>query len=257
MPSAALNLSIIMCTYNEIARIERALLEVTKFIETRPEKVEILVIDNCSTDGTKEFLAKYSHPKVRVLFNPQNLGKGGSIRKGISESQGEYFVIFDPDLEYTILDAFSCYDAIIKNGVEGVLGSRLIGKRIKYHYLANYVGVVFLTSIINSLFGSRLTDSATATKLFKTSFVKNIAFRCTGFDFDFELVTRVLKCGGSIIEIPAGYEPRTVAEGKKIKAVRDGMASLKIILEDWMIPKRTMLLCPAQTELKGCNESRI
>jgi dolichol-phosphate mannosyltransferase len=221
-----------MCSYNEIGRIEDSYNDLVESMKGRTEKVEVLFIDNGSTDGTREWLSSIVNPDVKVVFNETNLGKGGSIKKGISISNGEYVVIHDPDFEYRAADVWKCYDHAVKTGAAFVLGSRVLDDQIKYEYYINFLGVKLLTFLINFLYGCRLTDTATAMKLLKGDVIRGLRLNCNSFDLDFELVTRVARSGGSILEVPAEYYPRTVDEGKKIRAFHDGFMSLKLILKD-------------------------
>jgi glycosyltransferase involved in cell wall biosynthesis len=230
-----------MCAYNEIGRIEKSYEDLLESRKNRNEKIEILFIDNGSTDGTREWLQTITDPDVKLIFNETNLGKGGSIKKGIQLSEGKYVVIHDPDFEYRAADVWKCYDHAKETGAAFVLGSRILGDEVRYEYLANYLGVKFLSFVINVLYGCRLTDTATAMKLLDGDVIRSLSLRCNGFDLDFELVTRVARSGGRIVEVPAEYYPRTVAEGKKIKAIQDGLASLKVILKDRFVSRSSIL----------------
>jgi GT2 family glycosyltransferase len=234
------DLTIIMCSYNEIERIEVAFDDLFKSIEARPEKVEMLFLDNGSTDGTREWLRNIKNEDVTIIFNEKNLGKGGSVKKGIQLSTGKYIVIYDPDYEYRAADIWKSYDHAKKTGAAFVLGSRILNGQTLYHYYLNYLGVKFLTFLINTLYGCQLTDTATAIKLLNGDVIRNISLQSSGFDLDFELVTRVARMGGKILEVPAEYYPRTVAEGKKIRAIRDGLLSLKVILKNRFVSKKSI-----------------
>jgi dolichol-phosphate mannosyltransferase len=232
------DLTVIMCAYNEIERIGPALEEFFTSAQERPEVVEVIVVDNGSTDGTREFLKGMDEANPRVIFNETNLGKGGSIRKAISASTGRYVVIHDPDLEYKAADVWTLLDATKDANATMGLGSRVIGGNVSYEYFANYLGVRLLTWSINLLFGARLTDSATAMKMLEGDHARRMKLRCSGFDLDFELVTSTLRLGGTIIETRAEYSPRTVAQGKKLRAYKDGFAALRAILSDRFRAKR-------------------
>lgn len=236
-----IDLSFIMCSYNEKGRIEDSFRDLLESLSGRKEKVEVLFIDNGSTDGTREWLKEIRHPFVRVHMNERNLGKGGSIKKGLGLARGRFVVIHDPDYEYRAADVWKCYDHALKTDAAFVLGSRVLGQKAKYCYFINYLGVRVLTTILNLLYGCRLTDSATAMKLLRSDFIRKIRLECGGFDFDFELVTRVARAGGKIAEVPAQYFPRTVAQGKKIKPVQDGLAALRVILKDRFVPLTAVL----------------
>ena len=226
------DLTVIMCTYNEMGRIQRAVADLLEATRERPDTVETIIIDNCSTDGTREWLSTLTLPGFKIVFNDRNLGKGGSIKRGIELSRGEYVVIHDPDLEYLASDIWPLLDAAREDGATMALGSRMLGGNITYLYLPNYLGVVLLTKLINVLFGSHLTDVATATKLLKGEFARSLKLRSTGFDLDFEIVIRPLRLGQKIVERRVKYMPRTRAEGKKLRAWRDGLLALRVIIRD-------------------------
>lgn len=231
-------LTVIMCAYNEMGRIQVALDELRASMDGRADEVETIIVDNGSTDGTREWVASLDLPGVSMVLNETNLGKGGSIRKAIALSRGEYVVIHDPDLEYRAADVWHLLDAARTEQAAMVLGSRVLGGKVSYRYLANYLGVRFLTGVINALFGSRLTDAATAMKLLHGELARSLRLQSTGFDLDFELVVRVLRLGHRIEERRVAYSPRTRAEGKKLRAWRDGLLALRAILRDRLLPRR-------------------
>ena len=190
---------------------------------------EIIIIDNASNDGTKEWLESLSNEKVIKILNNKNIGKGGSIKKGINKAAGEYLIIFDPDQEYEIQSIWDCLNHLKKTDAMCVLGSRLLGEKI-YKYAINYYGVIFIQGN-KFLYRTSLTDTATAIKCFKSDFIKNVPLKSNGFNLDFELVCRTALSGGKIEEVSVNYFPRTKKEGKKIKAFKDGIQSLLVILE--------------------------
>lgn len=242
--SAIPDLTVIMCTFNEVERIGPALEEFFASAQERSERVEVIVVDNGSTDGTRELLEHVDENSVQVILNQENLGKGGSIRKAISASTGRHVVIHDPDLEYRAADVWKLLDATRDADAAMGLGSRVVGGNVSYEYFANYLGVRLLTWTINLLFGARLTDSATAMKMLDGDHARRMNLRCSGFDLDFELVTSTLRIGGTIIETRVEYSPRTVAQGKKLRAYRDGFAALSAILRDRIRAKRNFTLGP-------------
>jgi glycosyltransferase involved in cell wall biosynthesis len=143
-PNPVPDLTIIMCAYNEMGRIQPALEEVLLSLDGHSESVEIIVLDNCSTDGTREWLHGAKQPLVRVELNQSNLGKGGSIKKGIGMSRGCYVVIHDPDLGYRADDIWDLLDLAHQTRASLVLGSRVLGGHARYEYLHNYLGAWFL-----------------------------------------------------------------------------------------------------------------
>lgn len=229
-----------MCAYNETGRIQQALDEMLESLEGRLEAVEIIVLDNCSTDGTREWLGKLEHPLIRVELNEKNLGKGGSIKKGIGLSRGRYVVIHDPDLEYRTSDIWRLFDMACQNNASLMLGSRVLSGHIRYKYFQNYLGVLFLTRMINWLYDCQITDAATAMKLMDGNLARSLNLECSGFDLDFELVARFARLGEKIDEVSIDYRPRTKEEGKKIRWT-DGLLALKAIIRNRFIPKFRIL----------------
>jgi glycosyltransferase involved in cell wall biosynthesis len=171
---------------------------------------------------------------VRVFFHPRNLGKGASVRTGIAEASGDYFVIFDSDLEYEAADLPRMVAVILPGETVAVFGSRTLGGRKIYEYAENYWGVRFLTSVANLLFGGHLTDIAVGLKLVQLDVARSLNLSGGDFDLDFELPCKLLKRGYDIVEVPIAYHPRTAAQGKKLvglKAVQTGFQVLWIYLK--------------------------
>jgi len=225
-------LSIVMCVYNEQASVLPVLERVRQVQPIDAWEKEIIVVDNCSTDGTRELLRALDAPDVRVIFHERNRGKGASIRTGFREARGDYAVIQDADFEYDPADLTHFMAQAAETGAEAVFGSRTLGGRAIYKYRQNYWGVRGLTWLTNVLYGARLSDVAVGTKMVKRDVFHALDLRGDGFDLDFELPCKLLKHGYRIVELPISYTPRTVAEGKKIRAVRDGLRALRVILRE-------------------------
>ena len=212
-----MKLSIIVPVFNEESTIARVL-ETLAHIQF-PCAIEIIVVDDGSTDHTAECVALMNRDNVfKVHTSLINLGKGAAVRFGLEYAEGDYVVIQDADLELNPHDLLSLLACVMNEGAEVVFGSRFKGRRkgsAKVPWvtiLANRV----LTAYTNILFGSRLTDMATAYKLVKTDTMKRINLRCIGFEFDPEVTAKLLRLGCHIVEVPIDYEPRSVVEGKKI-----------------------------------------
>ncbi|MFQ5407972.1 MAG: glycosyltransferase family 2 protein [Anaerolineales bacterium] len=226
-----MKLSIVVCAYNECDTIEIVLDQIQQVDLGAGWSKEVIAVDNMSTDGTREILARRTWPDTRVIFNERNLGKGGSIRAAIDVFTGDYFVIQDADLEYhpnqlvRLVQAVQEYDAV------AVLGSRVLDGDARYHYWHAYLGVRVLSWLTNFLYGSHLTDVATAIKLVRADVLRQLNLVGSGFDLDFEIVNKLLLAGYSIHEVGLDYHPRTYAEGKKIR-VRDGLHGMWIIVRD-------------------------
>lgn len=228
-----MRLSIIICAYNERDSI-LAVLEGVQVVDLGSgwEK-EIIIVDNFSTDGTCELLqevAQRGDPTIKVIFHPRNLGKGSSIRTGYANATGEYTVIQDADFEYDPADLRLLLDKALSNGADAVFGSRTLGGKVIYKYVQNYWGNMFVTYVINWLFGGRLTDAGTATKLVRTESIEDLNLKGTHFDLDYELPCKLLRHGYRIDEVRVSYRPRTAAEGKKIRPW-DGLHALWGILK--------------------------
>ena len=227
-----IDLSIVICSLNEIGHISTSYEELLSAGTRRTEGYEVIFVDNGSSDGTREYLGSIHHNNVKVIFNEANLGKGGSIKRAIKESHGDYIVIHDPDGEYSGFDLWKLYDEAIINKADLVLGSRNLGGGAAYAYLANYWGVLALTALINTLYGSSISDAATAMKLMRGSLARAVKWECNGFDLDFEIVVRFLRLGAVVYERRVEYRPRSKADGKKLNAWRDGARSLVPIFRD-------------------------
>ena len=228
--------SIVCCLYNEKNILEQKFENFVNKVKTLPFKKEIIICDNFSTDGTTELLKKFEKNEdneFKYIFNEKNLGKGGSIKNAIANSTNEYIVIFDID-EYLLDDLIIGYE-ILKNDrtIDFLCGSRL-GENNKFIYKQNKYGVILLTKLINFLFKTNLTDSACAIKMFKRDIYNRLKIYCNQFDFEFELLCKFAKIRSSISEYKVEYLPRTVAEGKKLKAIKDGSMILKSIVMSYV-----------------------
>jgi glycosyltransferase involved in cell wall biosynthesis len=223
-------ISILCPVYNEISFIEEALTRLLQDLESCSDEYEVLVIDNCSTDGTESFLRNHSHENVHNIFNEKNIGKGGSVQKGIKHASGDIIAIFDLDLEYDSKDLVRILNSFDDLNSSLVLGSRRINQKI-YLYYTYYLGNVFLTKIINLFFRSKISDAATAIKVMKKNIFENIDLQNNGFALDFEIVCKILKTNSDVSEVPITYSPRSKAEGKKIRAISDGLSSLIVIIK--------------------------
>jgi glycosyltransferase involved in cell wall biosynthesis len=224
-----MRLSIIICCYNERQTILDAITQADGVDLGPGWEKEIIVVDNFSTDGTRELLQSVDLPGVRVIFHPRNLGKGTSVRTGISEASGDYFVIFDSDLEYEANDIPRMVAKIVPGETVAVFGSRTLGGRRIYKYAENYWGVRFLTSAANLFFGGHLTDIAVGLKLVRLDVARSLGLGGGDFDLDFELPCKLLKRGYDILEVPIAYHPRTAEQGKKLVGVKALQTGLQVL----------------------------
>lgn len=224
-------LSVIICCYNEQSTISDVI-AATKAVDLGQKwDREILIIDNCSTDGTKEILQQINDPEIKTFFHERNMGKGMSIRTGIANMSGDYMIIQDADAEYDPAEHVLFCRKADETNADAIFGSRVLGGDVQYEYAYAYLGVRFLTAVTNILFGGHLTDVATATKMVRSDVVQKLNLTTTDFNLDFELPDKILLAGHEIIEIPISYDPRTYAEGKKI-TTRDGFRALLTMIRD-------------------------
>lgn len=206
-------LSVIVPVYNE----EKYLGEVLKRINAVPIEKEVIIVDDGSTDGTKAILDKIHYPNYEIIHHNRNYGKGAGIRTGLKYVKGDVVIIQDADLELNPNEYLNLIKPIEQNQTKVVFGSRYLNKGIVGDlicYLANRV----LTMLINILYHTSLTDINTCYKMFCASLISYLDLRSVGFDIEPELVAKLLKYGGKIIEVPISYSARTSKQGKKIKA---------------------------------------
>ena len=169
-----MKLSVIICCYNEKDSIENVI-EATATVDLGANwEREIIVVDNFSTDGTREILSNLDRPDTRVIMHDKNLGKGSSIRTGIGAMTGDYMIIQDADTEYDPAEHSKFCEKAEKENLSALFGSRVLGGQAIYEYAHAYWGVRFLTGVTNILFGSNLTDVATATKMVRGDIVKSL-----------------------------------------------------------------------------------
>lgn len=226
-----MKLSVIICCYNEAATIQQVI-QKTQAVNLGPGwEREIIVVDNFSTDGTRDMLRQMNDPALRVIFHERNMGKGMSIRTGIAHITGDYMIIQDADKEYDPAEHPKFCRKVEETGAAAVYGSRILGGHVKYEYKHAYWGVRVWTRATNFLFGSHLTDVGTGTKMVRGDIAKALNLTLTGFNLEFELTDKVLLAGYDILEVDIDYDPRTYAEGKKI-TVKDGLSILFTMLRD-------------------------
>jgi dolichol-phosphate mannosyltransferase len=224
-------LSVIICCYNERDSIRQVIAR-TRAVNLGPGwEREVIVVDNFSTDGTRDILRNLDYPEVQLIFQERNLGKGSSIRTGITHMSGDYMIIQDADSEYDPADHPLFCRKVEETGAAAIFGSRVLGGQVSYEYVHAYLGVRFLSWLANLLFGGRLTDVATATKMVRADVLHSLNLVGSGFDLDFELPAKILLAGHDILEIPIRYDPRTYAQGKKIRS-RDGIKAMLIMFRD-------------------------
>ncbi len=216
--------SIIIPVYNEINTLDIILEKVENASFCGLEK-EIILIDDMSTDGTREHL-KELEEKYKVFYHDFNQGKGAAIRTGMSHITGDIMVIQDADLEYDPVDYEELIKLIIDNKADVVYGSRLTGAKPSRSFMFTHLlGNKLLTLTTNILYGATLTDMETCYKAFRTSFLKGIQIKSDRFDFEPEITAKVLKRKARLYELPISYYGREYSEGKKI-TWKDGIHAI-------------------------------
>jgi SAM-dependent methyltransferase len=231
-------LSVIVPAYNE-AKTFAALMDALLRKDLPGLLMEIIVVESNSADGTRQIALKYqNHPRVKLILEDQPRGKGHAVRAALEAASGDYVLIQDADLEYDLED----YDALLEQLVAGrgafVLGSRHGGRNVMkmrqftgQHSLSLFfnLGHRFFTTLINVLFRQRLRDPFTMFKVFRRDCLYGLEFECNRFDFDFELLIKLIRKGYRPIELPVNYRSRSFKEGKKVRMFRDPLTWLKAL----------------------------
>lgn len=219
-------ISILVPVYNE----KDSLLELIKRVENVDfglEK-EIILIDDFSTDGTRNLYENISH---KVLYHEFNQGKGAALRTGLSEATGDIIIVQDADLEYNPQDYLPLVELIKEDKYDVVYGSRFLNEENNKRFLIlSFIANKTLTMITNLLFKANLTDMETCYKAFKKEFIKNIVIKSNRFDFEPEITAKVLKQNLRFTELPITYNGRAFNEGKKI-TWKDGLQAIFTLIK--------------------------
>jgi glycosyltransferase involved in cell wall biosynthesis len=220
-------LSVIVPVYNErntVVEIVRRMRAVDLSLD-----LEIVVVDDGSTDGTEAVLGQLADSTVRVVHHSRNLGKGAAVRTGLDQVTGDLVLIQDADLEYDPEDWPKLLAPVVRGKARVVYGSRFTGERRNMLFL-HWVGNRFLSLVTNILYNTTLSDMETCYKLFDRRVLATIQLRGSGFDFEPEVTAKVLRSGIRIYEVPISYAGREFEEGKKI-TWRDGIVALWILVK--------------------------
>ncbi|CDC20542.1 glycosyl transferase family 2 [Clostridium sp. CAG:306] len=216
--------SIIVPVFNEINTLDTILEKIENAPFCALEK-EIILVDDMSTDGTREHL-KELESKYKVFYHDKNQGKGAAIRTGLAHITGDIMVIQDADLEYDPADYQDLVKLIVEDKADVVYGSRLTGAKPSRSFMFTHLlGNKLLTFTTNVLYGATLTDMETCYKAFRTSFLEGIQIKSDRFDFEPEITAKILKKKARLYELPISYYGREYNEGKKI-TWKDGIHAI-------------------------------
>ncbi len=231
-------LSVIVPVYNESTTIRRIL----QRIQNVALPIEIILVDDCSNDGTRDVLKEIQNKidrgeipsegrgRIKIVYHEKNQGKGAAIRTGIQHAEGEIALIQDADMEYNPSEYPRLIEPILAGDADVVYGSRFRGDRRRVLYFWHTLGNKLLTLISNICTNLNLTDMETCCKVFKTEIIKSIPIRSNRFGFEPEITAKLAKLRCAIYEIPISYQGRSYSEGKKINW-KDGISALYTILK--------------------------
>jgi glycosyltransferase involved in cell wall biosynthesis len=216
-------LSVVMPVYNE----DRTIVAVIERVLNAPVDLakEIIVVDDASTDGTRELLQNMSSGEIRLVFHDVNRGKGAAIRTGVAHATGDIVLVQDADLEYDPRDYPLLLEPILEGHADVVFGNRFHGGPHRVLYFWHYAANRFLTLLTNLLTGLNVTDMEVGYKVFRRDVLRRLTLTSDRFGFEPEVTVKVAKLGCRIYEVPIRYYGRTYQEGKKI-TWRDGVAAL-------------------------------
>ena len=221
-------LSVVVPTFNE----ERTIKKVIDQVYELPLPLEVIVVDDGSTDGTVAILTQLNktYPDLKVCIQAKNEGKGAALRKGFELAQGSHVVVQDADLEYNPAEIPGLVKPIVRDEADVVYGSRFLAPRWEGSSLVHRLGNRFLTLISNWMTGLSLTDMETCYKVLRRELLDNMTLEQDRFGFEVELTSKLANQGVRIVERPISYQARTWEEGKKI-GIRDAFEALYCIVK--------------------------
>jgi glycosyltransferase involved in cell wall biosynthesis len=219
-------LSVVMPVYNEIETVE----EIIRRVLAVPLRTQLIVVDDCSSDGTRDVLSRLQ-PELgfTLLLQPHNQGKGAALRRGFEEVRGDLVVIQDADLEYSPEEFPQLIELICEGRADVVFGSRFLGRH-RVFLFTHFVGNRIVTLLTNLLYNTMLTDMETCYKVMRTEVLQSMRLRSNGFGIEPEMTAKIFKRGYRVYEVPITYDGRGYQEGKKI-TWRDGVVALWVLLK--------------------------
>ena len=221
-----MKLSVVIPVYNE----KKTLNELILRVEAVSIDKEVIIVDDASTDGTRDLLKKYEKKEgFEVIYQPKNKGKGAALRAGFEIVKGEVIIIQDADLEYNPKDYHVLLGPIFDKRADVVYGSRFLGGSHRVLFFWHYLANKFLTTLSNMFTNINLTDMETGYKAFRREVIESISLKSNRFGFEPEFTMKVAQRKFVIYEVPISYDGRDYSEGKKINW-KDGVAALWFIL---------------------------
>lgn len=246
-PNNSQCLSVVVPAYNE----EDSLAFIVQKVVAIPQVLEVIVVDDCSTDKTAEIARRLAetYPQVQLVCHRENLGKTEALKTGIALTRGDIVIVQDADLEYDPDEILEVIRPILEGHADVVYGSRFLVRRAArvlyfYHFLANKL----LTLISNLLTNLNMTDIETGYKAFRGDIIRNMVIVSSGFGFEVEATAKIAKLGCAIYEVPISYYGRTYKEGKKI-GLKDGIIALWLVF-------RFNLFCRLSSAFRQVPEER-
>jgi len=222
-------ISIIIPVFNERKTINQIIRAVER-VDLSPIEKELIIVDDGSTDGTREVLAGFEGRR-RIIYQPKNTGKGAALRRGFQEASGDYILNQDADLEYDPADYPLLIKPVLNGRADVVFGSRhLDPAKNKYAYKRYLWGGLFLNFVVNLCTGIGINDIFSGSKLFPRSALRRISLNSSGFEIETELAVKLKRAGYKILEVPISYKARRIEEGKKIRPI-DGLKILKAAIK--------------------------
>jgi glycosyltransferase involved in cell wall biosynthesis len=225
-----MKISIVIPCYNESKTINNVYEKVSNF---KNLEKEIIIIDDCSTDGSRKIIEKIaeSDPNVKVIFKDQNQGKGSALKEGFKLAEGDLVIIQDADMEYDPSDYDKLLKPFFETDADVVYGSRFIGgEYVRLHFFWHYLANKILTILTNIITNLNMTDMETGYKVFKTSILKPLKLKENSFGIEPELTIKLAKKGFTFYEVPISYKGRSYQDGKKI-TFKDAMIAVFCIIK--------------------------
>jgi len=226
-----MKISVLMPVYNEA----RTIREIIRRVKDSGIVDELIVVDDCSNDGTREILAEESKRSgIKIYYHEKNRGKGAAVRTALKHAIGDIIIIQDADLEYNPKEYLRLIQPILDGTAEVVYGSRFLNSDYHIHcknffYLLHFLGNKFLNFLINIIYNVNMTDMETGYKVMKREILKDMPLFARGFEIEPEITAKLIRKGFKIREIPISFFPRSYKEGKKISWI-DGIAAVCVLL---------------------------